>query len=375
MGIFHGSTQLTRYRLDSPLQTANLFGSAIADHAFRPLPDNSSDERSIGWVSHLDWTKAADGQLALFVNGDESLVLLKMREDVKKIDSAVLRERATQKGRERREERGGLLTRSERATIAEDVRLGLLCRTIAKPKVSDVVVINKTKEVWLGSTSNAVRSAFESLFKRTFGQTLKEVRPMYRAYLLLGESGPAFQALNTKFGGTAPSIVSAAATMDLCREFLTWLWYIAESEQLLTLPNGREVLIALTDKMIITATDRCVGSTLQITGQHDLHEGRVALRQGKRVSRLKLDLETEGEVYTVDLDASLTVHSMRSPKTDTEAASVALERVHLVSVAMGIIDSLWAMWLGLRYYPDGRALQDGINAWIWDSDDESEVAA
>lgn len=191
MGFLSASTGLTRYRLpDEPGdEVLSEISRRLKSFAFVDI-DQSTEERSFGWVSFDDMLDAN-----WVAAGPEKgpYVAFALRLDTRRIPPAVfkkhwmiaLKESLARKG----EEGKRYLTKDEKAELREQVRQRLLMRSLPIPAVFDVVWSVRDNRVYLATTNSKVRTLFEELFSRTFAVELDPLTPVTLGLELLGEGG------------------------------------------------------------------------------------------------------------------------------------------------------------------------------------------
>ena len=144
----------------------------------------------------------------------------------------------------------------------------------------------------------------------------------------------------------------------LGREFLTWLWF--KSEQTggsIDVPGGKIIEVVFNDRMTLDLTDVDTPQTVSIKGEFsELREGLAAIREGKKIEEARILLKTADNEYSVIIKGSwFSFGSLRTPRTapleeggneDIEGAF--LEKVGLVEEGLGLIDSLFGYFIGLR---------------------------
>lgn len=139
----------------------------------------------------------------------------------------------------------------------------------------------------------------------------------------------------------------------LGQEFLTWLWYVSETEQQVNLDSGKQVLLMLGDRLVLGPVQGSEGVRVTVKGQEvSLAEAREALRRGKQVEAMRLGLEIDGEEFWMNVrGADLAVSSMRMPPTapgeDGEDGLI-LERIALAETALTTLEELFERYLARR---------------------------
>lgn len=147
----------------------------------------------------------------------------------------------------------------------------------------------------------------------------------------------------------------------LGEEFLTWLWFMWESEGgEFTLSGGRVVGVALDDFLTFAALHEDeTEQTLRRGLPTRTAEARTALRQGHRLRKARL-LVAEGErQWTATLDApSLTLSGVKLPEDAEECESEmdrTADRAANWLALHEIVQALYGQFLKARLLPDYRS--------------------
>ena len=184
MGLFKGSATISRY--DATVSDRAGFWDVVDERvrmfAFRDIEGNA-DEIAVGWVSATDFMDTAF-QYASYAM--EPYVVMGLRIDRRKLPAGVLQKYfriEVAKAKARREDRA--LSRAERETLKEKVKLDLLTRIPPGTQVFDVVWDTAKGAVWFGGASRPVLDLFEDYFRRCFQVELVPRLPYFMARSLL----------------------------------------------------------------------------------------------------------------------------------------------------------------------------------------------
>src|SRR5690606_6628274 len=139
-------------------------------------------------------------------------------------------------------------------------------------------------------------------------------------------------------------------------EFLMWLWFKSECyDGLFDLgPEKRPIEVILDDAMTLEAflaeTER---NTFKGGAPAYSPEAKVALRQGKRLSRAKLRVIEEGREWVFTIKAeTLDLSSINIPAVlSREEDEKFYERIFLVEEIENIMAALYAEFIGIRLSP------------------------
>ena len=142
------------------------------------------------------------------------------------------------------------------------------------------------------------------------------------------------------------------------QEFLTWVWFISDlNSGLVELPGFGAVEIWFEQRMMLESGSGDMRQAVVCSGRElDLAEALTALREGKKVSQVRLRIGFEEREWHLTLkDQGLELTGVKPPKTfdpDEEEpesdAGKLLERVALLQELIRILDALYARFLTAR---------------------------
>jgi hypothetical protein len=142
----------------------------------------------------------------------------------------------------------------------------------------------------------------------------------------------------------------------LGHEFLTWLWYLIDTQPgEVKNADGEVVLLAIGNRIVLENKQQDNVETVTITGDDaGLEEGMLALRKGALVTEINLlHQEKEHEWRFTVKGESLGLSNLRCPRTgpaeseaDTEGAL--LERIFLYEKITALLDTLYKQFISLR---------------------------
>ena len=191
MAFLKSSSSFTRFRITEPVPQS-LWGE-IADrlkqHAFRDI-DETSDERSLGWVSFEDmldtqWREAPPQKGAY--------IAFSLRLDTRRVPPAVLKKHTAvaMKAEEARNREQGkkYISRERKKELREQVELRLMTRTLPIPAEFNVVWNTADNMVFFASTQTKMIESFQEHFTKTFNLDLDQLTPYGLAAKILGDDG------------------------------------------------------------------------------------------------------------------------------------------------------------------------------------------
>ena len=148
---------------------------------------------------------------------------------------------------------------------------------------------------------------------------------------------------------------SLAEGRALGYDFLTWLWYFAETTGgRLPLPDNREVEIQPGEHLVLSHPDNGRERIVCTTPAVSLHEARTGLQQGKRVEQIQIYMKVGENEYFLKLDTDLwalrgvkTPRQERDPGEDEEDG-LFLERMYFLEEIFAGLDAAYGSFLSQR---------------------------
>ena len=155
------------------------------------------------------------------------------------------------------------------------------------------------------------------------------------------------------------------------QEFLTWLWYLSEEEEHISLSGDQVVTIMMGDTMVLGPAMGMDGTRVSIKGREfTLAEAREGLRRGKLLESLRFGLAMEeGDFWLTLKAADLSFSSLKLPPTGggeepQEKDAILLERVALVNTAINAVEELFKRFLEGRLASEsGGGLWASLKEW------------
>lgn len=403
MSFLKSSTSFTIFKLTYlPDGIINSFGEKLRQFAFMPIDDNAE-------VSGCGWTSMADMEDFDFVNSYElnKYFYFSFRVDKRNVPASLYKRHIelALKKEEQELAKVGLkyITKQRKKEIKEQVRLKLLARTLPTPAVYEVVWDYCENTVYFACTNKKIVELFGNYFLRTLGADtrdkgeqldfddiekdyLKDVKlyqltPYNRAILLT--EGNKAQAHNlgmlfpTAFNSIQPFDFDRNKNIILGEEFLTWLWYHADSRipfTLLTEKNEKQNIFAVFEnKMSVRGSNGENSLLTSLSGNNNpMDEARIGLATGKKVNNACISFSGEDISFLFSLNAknfsfsSFQILNLKFEKLDFD--TLLLEKMIMLEQAMSVFDTVYEGFLTMRL--DEKAWKEEtekIKLWIMKS--------
>jgi hypothetical protein len=142
----------------------------------------------------------------------------------------------------------------------------------------------------------------------------------------------------------------------LGNEFLTWLWYMIETDQGWFRQLDQDfVSLTVGNRMVLENTLNNVKESVTIKGDNaSLEEGRVALTKGALVTEVHVSYKAGAQNWEFSVKGeSLNISNLKLPETGPMEApedleGVVIEKVYLIEKAIGLINLLFSHFIHLR---------------------------
>ncbi|BFR48087.1 recombination-associated protein RdgC [Nitratidesulfovibrio sp. HK-II] len=190
MGFLNASSSFTRFRIADPVP-ATLWPTLpdkLKQFCFRDI-DNTSDERSWGWVCFDDMLDTAWRTAPPEKGG---YIAFSLRQDTRRIPAAVLKKHLALALREeeaRNKEQGKkFVSRERKKELREQVRIKLMARFLPIPAEFNVLWAIDTGVIYFASTQSKMIDLFSDYFTLTFDLHLEPMTPYALAASMLDEA-------------------------------------------------------------------------------------------------------------------------------------------------------------------------------------------
>lgn len=142
----------------------------------------------------------------------------------------------------------------------------------------------------------------------------------------------------------------------LGNEFLTWLWFMIETDQnRLRRYDPDLVSLNIGSRLVLENTHNNAKETVTIKGEDaNLEEGLLALKKGGVVTEIHLSYKTGAQHWQFSLKGeSLNISNLKLPETGPvetpeDLESVVIEKAYLVEKVIGLINNLFSHFVKLR---------------------------
>lgn len=142
----------------------------------------------------------------------------------------------------------------------------------------------------------------------------------------------------------------------LGNEFLTWLWFMIETDQNLLRQYDPDLLsLNIGSRLVLENTRNNAKETVTIKGDEaNLEEGRVALKKGAVVTEMHLSYKSVGQDWLFSLKGeSLNISNLKLPETGSVETSedlegVVIEKIYLLEKVIGLVNNLFSHFIKLR---------------------------
>ena len=143
-------------------------------------------------------------------------------------------------------------------------------------------------------------------------------------------------------------------------EFLTWLWYMMDTEpEALGGPYKDEIMPYMGNRIVLESASGDIRETVTIKGDEaDMQEGRVALKKGAMVTELNIIIESGGQRWQLTIKGeSLSMSNLSTPEIGPASSGedyegALLEKIYLYEKCSTFFDALFQNFLDCRLSAD-----------------------
>lgn len=167
--------------------------------------------------------------------------------------------------------------------------------------------------------------------------------------------------------------IGQTTELILGQEFLTWLWYRSENQNVFKDAEGNDFSVVMEKRIVVQGGEGDLIETASVSGaMSELREARLGLTTGKKVTRAMIRFEQEPESWSVNLRAEdFSLGSFKTPKVDTsnekedDAESMFFEKIYLLDKGLGFFDGIYKEFLELRLSKEWREEVKRIQSWMY----------
>lgn len=148
----------------------------------------------------------------------------------------------------------------------------------------------------------------------------------------------------------------------LGNEFLTWLWFMIETDQnRLRRYDPDLVSLSIGSRLVLENTRNNAKETITIKGEDaNLEEGLLSLKKGAVVTEIHLSYKSGAQHWQFSLKGeSLNISNLKLPETgpvetpeDLEGAVI--EKAYLMEKVIGLVNNLFSHFVKLRVSDEWR---------------------
>lgn len=375
MGFMNSSSSFSRFYVLDPVPDSlwSELPDRLKKHAFSDI-DDLPEKQAFGWVNFDDML---DSQWELSSPHKGSFFAFSLRLDTRRIPSGVIKKHLTlalRKEEKTNENNNKKYTSRERKKeIKDQVMLWLLKRFLPVPGEFNILWMPEKNEVWFASTECKMIDIFMEFFLITFDLHLEQLTPFSLASSMLNEIHQvSLEKIEPCNFSNQNSFQELQETPDLIlgKEFLTWLWYLAEQNEKFEFLQSKEVQVFIEQKIVIQGGNGEGKEVASVSGAlSPLREARFGLANGKKVTRALIRIEVDDLLFMFTLKADdFSISGIRMPKVeqdkDDDPDAILLEKIYLLETCINIFDSLYKVFLELRLGAKWHDELKKITSWI-----------
>lgn len=351
MGLQGGTLTLTCFHVPEP--SVSDFWSFV-DENLREGAYRSSAENEGSAKGFARWEDLFDSTFPFAGYRKGEYVAFQFRVDQRKVPALVLKQYEREALHAYRAEHDGKYPpRHERLKIREAIQNQLLERVLPQPSGCEVVWSPVQHRLIVGTASLKMLEAFLAHFESAF-----KLHPIPLYHVQRAVYGLSLQSRLKDILCGLVSVKSPHAMHEgrfLGYEFLTWLWYLAESQEgRVPLGEKGSASVALGERVVLSRQDDGKERVICMTQAGALDEARTALRQGKMVEEAQWIVTTADNEYSLVLDRDLwAVKGLKTPKQiprtdDDDPDGRFLEKMFFIDEVLSILDAAFEQFLTLR---------------------------
>ncbi|MGB9499600.1 MAG: hypothetical protein ACKVE4_07575 [Dissulfuribacterales bacterium] len=159
----------------------------------------------------------------------------------------------------------------------------------------------------------------------------------------------------------------------LGHEFLTWLWFMIETDKQTLMDADKELEdMYIGNRIVLANSSHNRDEIITIKGDDaGLEEGVIALQKGAKVTEINLVAKAQENEWRFNVKGeSLNISNLKTPETgriesseDIEGA--VLEKIYLYEKVINLINQLYTQFIKSRVTPDWeKTVVKNISRWI-----------
>ena len=351
---FGKSINLARFRMREDIPASVDILSKLRQFCFQSIDDMPTEMSSIGWTNYEDML---DTNFVTSSPEYGAYHMFSLRIDTRKIPSPILKKRLAEAISEEKKKGAKFIARERKKEIKELVILKLASKIPPTPAVYDVLVSLPAKEIWLACSSNKIVDVFLEQFEKTFGMQLDRLTPCSIAEELFPSVEKGLANLEvTRYGASSYTepFLGLSTDVILGQDFLTWLWYMAESGATFTSDANELFSVSESRKLTLTTNDETITMSAKV-GDGNFEEIRGSVTNtGKVVTGMGLTLYSNEASWSMNLTAdSLCPSSFKTPKIDKDKedddpTGMILEQIYLYEQGLRGFLAMYKAFLAVR---------------------------
>ncbi len=158
----------------------------------------------------------------------------------------------------------------------------------------------------------------------------------------------------------------------LGNEFLTWIWFVIETDQSIIQQCGEDTLdLSVGNRMVLVNRWANGMETISIKGDAaGLEEGRLSLRKGALVTDINLIYKSGSLQWQFSIKGeSLNFSSLKLPETGAaeqqeDMEGLVLDKLYLYEKPFIFIDTLYRKFIEKRLSSDWRETETRMRQWM-----------
>lgn len=156
--------------------------------------------------------------------------------------------------------------------------------------------------------------------------------------------------------------------MFIGREFLTWLWFLSETQgHRIRLPELGEFRFFVDDRIVLTSPGGSVHENVLKGGTPAYAtEAKVSLLSGKLVQEAKFVLQEADRQWSWTMRAEdLSLRGVKLPPvSEPEASAHMSARIRMMQTLVDVVDGLFKQFMSLRTNPAFEHELGRVGAWL-----------